>query len=124
MSDFSISRFTATQPAVDLGRGLAFLDVALRTYLTRRELPELTARALADIGLSSSAALAEASRLPWDVNPRPRRDRSGFKARIQRALERLRTRRLMSRLEARELRELGLSPSNAEFEATKPFWRA
>ena len=37
--------------------------------------------------------------------------------------ERSRDRRELTLLDARSLRDLGLNPSNIEFEASKPFWR-
>jgi uncharacterized protein YjiS (DUF1127 family) len=37
--------------------------------------------------------------------------------------ERSRDRRELSLLDARSLRDLGLNPSNVQFEANKPFWR-
>lgn len=126
MSDFTMARFISTRPAAgraDAGHLIAALRIVLRTYVTRQALAELTARDLADIGLSSSAALAEAARLPWDTIPGPRRNRSGIVSRIQRIWERARTRRLISRLDARELRDFGVSPSDAQTEASKPFWR-
>jgi uncharacterized protein YjiS (DUF1127 family) len=127
MSDFTMNRFAspgraAEHPGVDHPISLPL--AVFRTYLTRRALPELTPHELADIGLSSSAALAEAARLPWDTSPGPRRSPLGLLSRIQFAWERARTRRLISRLDARELRDLGVSPSDAQLEATKPFWRA
>jgi uncharacterized protein YjiS (DUF1127 family) len=126
MSDFTMTRFTSTSPAAGragLGHMILLLRTALRTYLTRQALAELTPRELADIGLSSSAALAEAARLPWDTTPGPRRNPPGIMNSIQSALERARTRRLLSRLQARELRDFGVSPSDAQMEATKPLWR-
>jgi uncharacterized protein YjiS (DUF1127 family) len=127
MSGFTMNRFAspglaATRPGV--GHPISLPLAVFRTYLTRRALPELTPHELADIGLSSSAAMAEAARLPWDTLPGPRRSPPGLLSRIQFALERARTRRLISRMEARELRDLGVSPSDAQLEATKPFWRA
>jgi uncharacterized protein YjiS (DUF1127 family) len=136
MSDFTMSRFTSTSPAsgragtgsaaggAGMGRRFAVLRTVLRTYHTRQALPELTVRELTDIGLSPAAALAEAARLPWDTTPAPRRHPSGVIDAIQSAWQRARTRRLLSRLQARELRDFGVSPSDAQMEATKPFWRS
>jgi uncharacterized protein YjiS (DUF1127 family) len=126
MSDFTMFRLASAQPVA--GRAgkenlVARLRAVLRTYVTRRMLPELTPRELADIGLSASAALAEASRLPWDTAPTPRRDGPGIMSNIRRGLERARTRRLLSRLQMRELRDIGASPSDAQAEAAKPFWK-
>jgi uncharacterized protein YjiS (DUF1127 family) len=39
-------------------------------------------------------------------------------------LMRIRTRRDIGRLDHRTIRDLGVSPSQMEFEAQKPFWRA
>src|SRR5258708_39522142 len=89
MSDFTMSRFTSTPPAAGrasaagragragMGRRFAVLRTALRTYLTRQALPELTVRELADIGVSSAAALAGAARLPQDTSTGPRGHPSG-----------------------------------------------
>lgn len=75
---------------------VASLMLALRTHATRRALPALSSHLLADIGLSRSAALAEAARLPWDTCPTQRRERtSGLSFRVQRTLQRLRARRLL-----------------------------
>ena len=127
MSDLMMTRF-ATIPLP--GRRLVPRDVGLvlhvgmRTYLTRRALPDLTARELADVGLDRDHALAEAARLPWDLHPGPRKGRqTGVLGRLQLWLERARTRRLLVRMQERELGELGLSRSNASTEASKPFWR-
>ncbi|SJZ78679.1 protein of unknown function [Enhydrobacter aerosaccus] len=38
--------------------------------------------------------------------------------------ERMRTRHCLARLDARSLRELGISPAAAAFESGKPFWRS
>jgi len=38
--------------------------------------------------------------------------------------ERNRERRELALLDARSLRDLGLNPSNVQFEVNKPFWRA
>jgi uncharacterized protein YjiS (DUF1127 family) len=103
---------------------LETLRIALRTYLTRQALPELTARELADVGLNTSSALTEAARLPWDLGPRSRRRAAhGLIEHAQQALERARTRRLIARMQAREMRDIGISPSDAQTEASKPFWR-
>ncbi len=48
------------------------LGRVLRAIETRRQLAEMDPRMLADIGLSRSEALEEASRAPWDLAP-PRR---------------------------------------------------
>ncbi len=100
------------------------LRVAVRTYMTRQALPHMTARELADIGLTPHAALAEAARLPWDTNGGPpRRASLGTLAGVQRAWHRVRTRRLLAKMTCRDLRDIGVTPSDAETEANKPFWR-
>ena len=99
------------------------LHLAFRTHLTRQALLELDARERADIGISTSAAIAEVARLPWDTKPGPRRHKSGLAGTIQGYLERARSRQLISRMSVRELRDIGLSPSNAQTEATKYFWQ-
>jgi uncharacterized protein YjiS (DUF1127 family) len=126
MSDLSMTRFTSIQAQAGRTgvRHLAsLLHLALRTHLTRQALLELDARERADIGISTSAAVAEAARLPWDTKPGPRRPSAGMAGAIQRYLERARSRQLISRMTARELRDIGLSPSNAQTEATKYFWQ-
>ncbi|WP_158932199.1 DUF1127 domain-containing protein [Acidisphaera sp. S103] len=105
MSDFMVThsrpaRATASQP--DARHLFPLLRLALRTCLTRRALPQLTARERADIGISASAAVAEAARLPWDINPGPRRPSPGVIGTIQRALHRARTRLLTARLAAQD----------------------
>ena len=37
-------------------------------------------------------------------------------------LERIRARRALARIDARSLREAGISPALAEYEANRPFW--
>ena len=43
--------------------------VAVRAHTTRQDLPELSDHLLADIGVTRKAALAEAERAPWDLEP-------------------------------------------------------
>ena len=126
MSDLSITRFTSLRPTADragVRRLASVLYLALRTHSTRQALLDLDARERADIGVTKSAAIAEVARLPWDTKPGPRRPRSGMAGAIQAYLERARSRQLLSRMTARELRDIGLSPSNAQSEATKYFWQ-
>jgi uncharacterized protein YjiS (DUF1127 family) len=126
MSDLTLNRFVTTRQRTDRPRAAstAALRITLRTYLTRQALPELTARELSDIGLTRYAALTEVARLPWDTNPGPRRRApQGMLAEIQRAWQRARTRRLLASMNPRELRDFGVTPSDAEAEANKPFWR-
>jgi uncharacterized protein YjiS (DUF1127 family) len=70
MSDLMISRVGSVRPAVqsrDARHPIPSLAAMLHLFLTRRELLDLTPRQRADIGVSASAALAEATRLPWDA---------------------------------------------------------
>ncbi len=48
---------------------MAAVRLTVRAWMTRQSLPELPDRLLADIGVSRSAALAEAARRPWDLRP-------------------------------------------------------
>jgi uncharacterized protein YjiS (DUF1127 family) len=130
MSDMMMTRSQSIRPTVGPAgaRHLVallpgMLRLAFRAYVTRKALPELTPRERADIGVSSAAALAEAARLPWDVNPGPRRQGGGIVGAIQSAFERARTRRMIARLEARDLRDIAVSPSEARAEAAKFFWQ-
>jgi len=126
MSDLTITRFvSARQPTgrSAVASSLAAMRVALRTYMTRQALPQMTARELSDIGLTQHAALAEAARLPWDTGRGPRRPAPGVFADLQRAWHRARTRRLLAEMTAHELRDIGVTPSDAQAEANKPFWR-
>ncbi len=126
MSDFIMTRFEPAQPVAgraDARRSIPSLHMMLRAHRTRAALANLSARERADIGVSSAVALAEAARLPWDVNPGPRRRPAGILGAITRAFERFRTRRLIARLDVRELRDLGLGPSAAQAEASKFFWQ-
>ena len=123
MSDFPMIRFDSVRPSADrvsARHPMGWLRMAFRIYLTRQALADLTAREFADIGVSPAAAAAEAARLPWDTNPEQRRRKPGA---IQGALERARSRRLISRMSARELRDIGISPLDAQSEATKFFWQ-
>lgn len=70
MSQLSITQFPSTRSAAS-GSAWAHLTDALRvmfrTWKTRRLLTTLTARELADIGVSKTAAEFEANRMPWDL---------------------------------------------------------
>jgi uncharacterized protein YjiS (DUF1127 family) len=97
---------------------------ALRTMLTRRDLAELEPRLLEDIGVNRGEAIAEAARAPWDLAPPPRRpERHGMWHAVTAAIRRRRERVLLSRLDARTLRDLGYSYGEIDTEANKPFWR-
>ena len=54
---------------------------------------------------------------------RPRETVSGLRALVRVWLERIRARRALARIDERSLRELGISPGLAEYEAGKPFWQ-
>jgi uncharacterized protein YjiS (DUF1127 family) len=127
MSDLMMTRFTSARRSAGravLEHPIETLRIALRTYLTRQALPDLSARELDDLGISSGNAITEAARLPWDTAPGPRAGvPAGVFGGIQAALERARTRRLIGRLQTREPRDIGVSPSDAQTEAGKPFWR-
>lgn len=101
---------------------------------TRRQLAEMDDRMLSDLGISRSDALAEADRLPWDFSD-DRACRSGrgvgrassgwltrAAAGLREAARRYRTRRQIAELDARALRDIGLTWAEAEREANKPFW--
>jgi uncharacterized protein YjiS (DUF1127 family) len=125
MSDLTLSRFTTGRQTT--GRTgatslIAALRLSVRAHLTRQALPELSARELSDIGLTRHGALTEAARLPWDTNPNPRgRGPKGVFGDLQRAWHR--TRRLLAEMNPHELRDIGVTPTDAETEANKPFWR-
>lgn len=105
MSDFPMTRFDSVRPSaerVSARHPAGWVRKAFRIYLTRRALTDLSAREFADIGISPTEAMTEAARLPWDTNPGPCRRKAGFIGAIQGALERARSRRLISRMSARE----------------------
>ncbi len=54
----------------------------------------------------------------------PSLDLSRLRALMQEWWWRARSRREIAKLDERTLRDLGVSPSQMEFEARKPFWRA
>ena len=99
MSDFVLPGFVSAQPARGYAgkrNKVASLRIALRTFLTRRALPELTSRELADIGISAAEAVSEAARLPWDIGPSTARA-GGVMAAVRRMWEGARARRLLVR---------------------------
>jgi uncharacterized protein YjiS (DUF1127 family) len=104
-----------------------FANRALRNAVTRRELAELDDRMLADIGITRSVAVAEMDRLPWDDSPHQRPPHRGVRRSIwQRAgvlWQRHRSRQRIGELDAYMLKDIGVSFSEAEAEANKPFWR-
>jgi uncharacterized protein YjiS (DUF1127 family) len=106
-------------------------SVALRTVITRRSLAELDDRALDDVGLTRADALAEASRMPWDIEHAryPKRGlhkpplRARLRGWLQEAMRRYHSRKLITGLNDWTLKDIGVSASEAEHEANKPFWR-
>ena len=126
MSDLMMMGFQSVRPAA--GRmgaqsWAAWFRMVLRAHRTRQALLQLTPEERADVGISCSAALKEAARLPWDVTPGPRRSTGGAWAAVQRVLERARTRRLIGRMEPRDLRDIAVSASTARDESGKFFWQ-
>ncbi len=101
---------------------------AWRNAVTRREMAELDDRMLADIGLTRAAVLAEMDRFPWDGRPGRRQPRPATRPSVwQRAgtmWQRHQSRQRIARLDADMLKDIGVSFSEAEAEANKPFWRA
>jgi len=99
-----------------------------RNAVTRHELSELDDRMLADIGVTRAAIRAEMDRFPWDSNPRrpqPRRDaQQSIWQRLGTMWQRHRSRRRIAQLDAETLKDIGISFTEAEAEANKPFWRA
>nr|WP_294546552.1 DUF1127 domain-containing protein [uncultured Rhodopila sp.] len=72
MSDLLMTRFVHARPDTERAgwaHPVDALRLMLRTWRTRRALLELTPRELSDIGVSRATAIAEASRLPWDIAP-------------------------------------------------------
>jgi uncharacterized protein YjiS (DUF1127 family) len=100
---------------------------AWRNAVTRREMADLDDRTLADIGVTRADVLAEKDRFPWDGRPRSRQPRPATGPSVwQRAgvmWQRHRSRQRIARLDADMLKDIGVSFSEAEAEANKPFWR-
>jgi uncharacterized protein YjiS (DUF1127 family) len=100
---------------------------AWRNAVTRREMADLDDRMLADIGVTRGAVLAEKDRFPWDDRPRSRQPRRAIGPSVwQRAgvmWQRHRSRQRIARLDADMLKDIGVSFTEAEAEANKPFWR-
>jgi uncharacterized protein YjiS (DUF1127 family) len=99
-----------------------------RNAVTRRELAELDDCMLADIGVTRGAVLAERDRSPWDDSPQgcqPRRDvGSSIWQRAGTMWQRPRSRQRIAELDVQALKDIGVSFTEAEAEANKPFWRA
>jgi uncharacterized protein YjiS (DUF1127 family) len=75
MSDVMTTRFERARPDMArAGWGHPFdaLSLMWRAYRSRQALLGLTPRELSDIGISRATAIAEASRMPWDITPLPR----------------------------------------------------
>ncbi len=100
---------------------------AWRNAVTRRELAELDDRMLADIGLTRAAVLAEMDRFPWDDRPwrhQPHHDAGpSIWQRAGTMWQRHRSRQRIAELDALALKDIGVSFTEAEAEANKPFWR-
>jgi uncharacterized protein YjiS (DUF1127 family) len=131
MSDRSLPQVAILLPVlrrqawVDAWRAVA---LARRVIVTRHELAGLGPRLLADIGVTRAEALTEAARAPWDVEPRrrhpARRPPSGqWNDRVRLVWRRWQSRRRIVDLDARLLKDIGVSYADAELEANKPFWR-
>lgn len=102
----------------------------IRVVVSRRELLDRESRLLADIGVTRAEALTEAARAPWDTLPSPRRrgpgedgSAAGFLKSLGKAYRRYRSRRRIAGLDARTLKDIGVTFAEAEEEANKPFWR-
>ena len=54
---------------------------------------------------------------------RTRETATGLRALLRIWLERIRARRALARIDERTLREAGISPVLAEYEASRPFWQ-
>ena len=52
------------------------------------------------------------------------KERPALGAQVRVWLERIRARRELARVDERSLRELGISPGLAHYEASRPFWQA
>ncbi|HEY8289743.1 MAG TPA: DUF1127 domain-containing protein [Acetobacteraceae bacterium] len=105
------------------------LLLAHRTASTRRALRDLDPRLLADIGVTASHVGADAARPFWHPRPaRPGKPGPGVAASLTAAAaeawRRRQTRRILTTLDARLLKDIGASPTEAGYEANKPFWRA
>ena len=96
MSDLMMTNFHSERTA--LRQVFPSLRLMLRAYLTRRDLLDLTPSQRIDIGISTSAALAEAARLPWDINQTRGRPATTPLNTIQAALKRARMRHLAAQL--------------------------
>jgi uncharacterized protein YjiS (DUF1127 family) len=98
-----------------------------RNAVTRNELAELDDHMLADIGVTRGAALAEMDRFPWDGGSRrrqtPRATGPSIRQRASAMWQRHRSRQRISQLDADALKDIGVSFTEAEAEANKPFWR-
>ena len=54
---------------------------------------------------------------------RTRQSETGVRALVRTWIERIRARRALSCIDERTLREAGISPALAEYEANRPFWQ-
>jgi uncharacterized protein YjiS (DUF1127 family) len=108
-----------------------FTQVANRVWrnaATRRELADLDDRMLADIGVTRGAIRTEMDRFPWDDSARRGQPRhaggSSVWQHVGTMWQRHRSRQRIAELDADLLKDIGVSFTEAEAEANKPFWRA
>lgn len=118
-------------PAVQRAPAWPHVLHIIRVIISRRELLDRDPRLLADVGLSRAEALAEAARAPWDTLPPPRRpggSEEGHRSpmllkSLGKAYRRYRSRQRIAGLDARTLKDIGVTFAEAEEEANKPLWR-
>jgi uncharacterized protein YjiS (DUF1127 family) len=99
-----------------------------RNAATRRELMDLDDRMLADIGVTRGAVRTEMDRFPWDDSARRRQPHQAASPSVWQHVgtmwQRHRSRQRIAELDAGLLKDIGVSFTEAEAEANKPFWRA
>jgi uncharacterized protein YjiS (DUF1127 family) len=99
-----------------------------RNAATRRELADLDDRMLADIGVTRGTVRKEMDRFPWDDSLRLRQPRHAAGSSVWQHVgtmwQRHRSRQRIAELDADLLKDIGVSFTEAEAEANKPFWRA
>jgi uncharacterized protein YjiS (DUF1127 family) len=124
--------FGATHAAAGLREFARHVAHIHAVHVSRRELADLEPRLLEDIGISARQAHDEAARAPWDAKPVGPRRRGGdggsaklaaLRMSFRMAMRRWRTRQRISGLDARTLRDIGVSYAEAEHEANKAFWQ-
>ncbi len=99
-----------------------------RDAVSRRALAKPADRRLIDIGVTRAAVVVEAPRLPWDDSPQRRQPQRNIGPAVWRRAgtmwRRHRSRQRIGQLDAHALKDIGVSFTEAEAEANKPFWRA